>query len=60
MVPAGVLEILRGTLCKVCDCLATKLYTRNQYKIKWKKKQTQENKFKKTQRIQPREYTSPP
>ena len=30
----GVLEILRGTLCKVYDCLTTQLYTLNQYIIK--------------------------
>lgn len=29
-----VLEISRGTLCEVCDCLTAMLHTCNQYKIK--------------------------
>ena len=37
MMPVGVLKISRGTLYKVYDCLTTKLYTRNQYKIIFKK-----------------------
>ena len=31
MLAVGVLETSRGTLCKVYDCLITKLYTQNQY-----------------------------
>lgn len=59
MVPVGVLEILRGTLCKVYDCLTTQLYTPNQYKIKLEKKaNTGKNKIKKMQGVQPREYFS--
>lgn len=34
MASAGVLKILSGTLYKVYDCLTTKFYTQNQYKIK--------------------------
>lgn len=33
--------MLRGTLCKVCDCLTTNLYAGNPYKTKWKEKHTQ-------------------
>ena len=38
IVPVAVLEIWRGTLWKVYDCISTKLYTWNQYKIKSNKK----------------------
>lgn len=41
MMPDGVLEILRRILCKVDNCLTTKLYTWNQYKIKLKGKKKQ-------------------
>ena len=34
MVLFGVLEISRGTLCKLYDCLTTKLCPQNQYIIK--------------------------
>ena len=38
MVPVGVLETLKETLCKVYDCLTTKLYIQKQYEIKLRKK----------------------
>ena len=45
MMPVRVLEILRGTVCKVYDCLMTKLHTWNQYKIKQTNKQTKQSQF---------------
>ena len=41
-----VLDLLRGTICKVCDCLITMLYTWNQCKIILSKNCNWKMKFK--------------